>query len=66
MNTVINMYGGEEIQLHAFLTSALEGCERLASSTREGIRGVYWMSPRAGLDAVENRKIISSCRESNR
>jgi hypothetical protein len=65
---------GVEIQLHAFLTSALDGGERSAS--RPGLftpRGRApdthwiggWVGPRAVLDAVVKRKIPSPCRDSN-
>jgi len=46
-----------EVELHAFLTSALDGGEIAP--------GTYWIGscvgPRAGLDAVANRKISSPC-----
>jgi hypothetical protein len=57
-----------------FLTSALDGSEWLASSTgrftpRERASGTHWIEgwvgPRAGLDAVEKRKISRPSRESN-
>jgi hypothetical protein len=58
--------GGVGVYLHAFLTSALDGGEWLASrpgrftrsvkaSSVHWIRG--WVGPRAGLDVVEERKI---------
>jgi hypothetical protein len=59
---------------HAFLTSTLEGGERSASqpdrfTPRERAAGTHWiggwLSPRAGLDTVVNRKIPSPCRDSN-
>jgi hypothetical protein len=65
---------GVEVWCHAFLTSALGGCEW--SALRPGcftpgerapgnscIGG--WVGPRAGLDAVEKRKIPSPLQESN-
>jgi hypothetical protein len=65
---------GVEVQLHAFLTSALDGGEWSASRTgrfipRERAPSAHWirgwLDPRAGLDAVERRKIPSPCRDSN-
>jgi hypothetical protein len=56
-----------------FLTSALDGGEWLASrrcrcTLGERAPGTHWIedwvSPRVGLEAVENRKIVH-CRESN-
>jgi hypothetical protein len=58
-------YGVVEVQFHAFLTSALDGGERLASrpgrfTHRERTPCTHciggWMGPRAGLDAVAKRK----------
>jgi hypothetical protein len=63
-----------DVQLHAFLTSALDGGEWSASrpgrfTHREGTPGTHWIGgwvgPRAVLDAVVKRKISSPCRESN-
>jgi hypothetical protein len=65
--------GGEEIWLHAFKTSALDGDEWSASSPgcftpREKIPGTHWIGnwvgPRAVLDAMVKRKIPSPRRES--
>jgi hypothetical protein len=67
-------YWGVEVQLHAFLTSALDGGEWSASRSgrftpREGTPGTHWIegwvSPRAVLDAVVKRKTPSPRRESN-
>jgi hypothetical protein len=67
-------YWGVEIYLHAFLTSALDGGEWSASrpgrfTSRERAPGTHWIGGwvglRAVLDAVMNRKIPSSRRESN-
>jgi hypothetical protein len=67
-------YWGVEIQLHAFLTSALDGSEWSASCPghfipRERTPGTIWIGdwvgPRAVLDAVVKRKIPSLRRESN-
>jgi hypothetical protein len=55
-----------EVQLHAFVTSALDGCERSASrpgrfTLEERPPGNHrargWLGPRASLDAVTRRKI---------
>jgi hypothetical protein len=66
-------YWGMEVQLQAFLTSALNGGEHSASRcgrfTPQGKSpGTNWtgggVSPRAGLEAVVKRKIPSLCRDS--
>jgi hypothetical protein len=65
---------GVEVYRHSFLTSALEGCEWSVTRPgrfipRERTPGTPWIGgyvgPRAGLDAVEKRKIHSPHRESN-
>jgi hypothetical protein len=65
-------YGGVEVYLHAFLTSALDGSEWSASRPGHFIHGERalgthciggWVGSRVGLDAVA--KIPSHCRESN-
>jgi hypothetical protein len=67
-------YGGVELYLHVFLTSALDGGEWSASrcgrfTPRERVPGTHWIGgrvgPRAVLDAVVKRKIPSPRRESN-
>jgi hypothetical protein len=67
-------YWGSGVQLHAFLTSALDGGEWSASrprrfSPRERAPGAHWiggwLGPRTGLDTVMKRKIPSSRRESS-
>jgi hypothetical protein len=67
-------YWEVEVQRHAFLTSTLEGGEWTAShpgrlTPGERASGTPWVGgwvgPRAGLDAVEKRKISSPRRESN-
>jgi hypothetical protein len=67
-------FWGEEVQLHAFLTSALDGVEWSASrpgrfTPKERTPATHWIGgwvgPRAGLDAVVKRKIPSPCRDSN-
>jgi hypothetical protein len=66
-------YGGSRYITPAFLTSALDGGEWSASRPCrfplwERVPGIHWIegwvSPRAGPDAVEKRKILH-CRESN-
>jgi hypothetical protein len=61
-------YWGVEVQLHSFLTSALDGGEwspsRLGRFTpRERAPGTHWtggwVGPRVVLDAVVKRKIPS-------
>jgi hypothetical protein len=61
-------YGGVDIQIHVFLTSALVGGEWSASrpsrfTPGEGARGTHWIGgwvgPRAGLDDVEKRKFLT-------
>jgi hypothetical protein len=70
----IKAYWGVELQLHAILTSALDGGEWSASypgrfTPKERDLGIHyiegWVGPRAGLDAVVKRKIPSSYRGSN-
>jgi hypothetical protein len=70
----MKMYWGVEVELHAFLTSALGGGERSASlpgrfTPRERALGVHWIGSwvgsRAVLDTVVKRKIPSPRRESN-
>jgi hypothetical protein len=63
----------EEVeQLHAFLTSALAGSEWSASdsgrfTSGERAQGTQWVGrsvgSRAGLDALEQRKLFCPCRE---
>jgi hypothetical protein len=58
----MKMYGGVDIQIHIFLTSALAGCERSASRLGERSPCVHWIggwvSRRAGLDDVERRTFL--------
>jgi hypothetical protein len=70
----VKVYEGVVVQLHAFLTSAVDGDEWSASrpgrfTLGERTSGTHfiggWASPRAGLDAVMKRKIPSPHRESN-
>jgi hypothetical protein len=50
-------YGGVDVQIHVFLTSALVGGEWSASRPGVLAPGTHWIGgwvgPRAGLDAVE-------------
>jgi hypothetical protein len=61
-------YGGVDVQIHIFFTSALAVGEWSASRTcrftpgetvpnNHSIRG--WVDPRAGLDGVEKRKFLT-------
>jgi hypothetical protein len=67
-------YWGEEVQFHAFLTTAAVGGEWSASrlgrfTPGERTLGTHriggWVGPRAGLDAVTKSKNPSACQESN-
>jgi hypothetical protein len=61
-------------ELHAFISSALDGGEWSASrpgrfTPREKAPDTHWIGgwvgPRGGLDAVMKRKILSPCRDSS-
>jgi hypothetical protein len=61
-------YGGVDVQIHIFVTSAVAGGERLASrpgrfTPGERTRGTHWIGdcvgPRAGLDNVVKRKFLT-------
>jgi hypothetical protein len=61
-------YGGVDVQMHIFLTSALVGGEWSASRlgcfiTGEKAPGNHriggWVCPRTGLDNMEKRKVLS-------
>jgi hypothetical protein len=61
-------YGGEDVYIHIFLTSALVGDEWSASrpdrfTPGERAPGTQWiggwMGPRADMDDVENRKFLT-------
>jgi hypothetical protein len=61
-----------EVQLHAFLTSTLDGDEWSASHLavlppRKELPAWKggWVVPRVGLDAMAKRKIPNTCRETN-
>jgi hypothetical protein len=66
---------GMEVQLHAFLTTALDGGEWPASQLGAALSPgkeppvTHWIGdlvgPRTGLDTVVKRKIPSPCRDSN-
>jgi hypothetical protein len=61
-------YGGMDVEMHIFLTSALGLGEWSASrpghfTPGERAHGVHWIGgwvvPRAGFDAVEKRKLLT-------
>jgi hypothetical protein len=56
-------YGGMDVQIHIFLTSALAGVEWLASHPGRFTPGTHWIGiwvvPRAGVDDVEKRKFLT-------
>jgi hypothetical protein len=61
-------YGGVDVQIHIFLTSALVGGEWSASrpgrfTPRERAPGTHWIGgwvgPRAGLDDVDKRNFLT-------
>jgi hypothetical protein len=61
-------YGGEDVRIHIFLTSALAGDEWSASGSGRFTPGERdpgsqwvggWVDPRAGLDDVEKRKFLT-------
>jgi hypothetical protein len=63
----MNTYGGMDVQIHAFLTSALVGSEWPASRPGRFVFGERatgthctggWVGLRAGLDDVERRKLL--------
>jgi hypothetical protein len=55
-------YGGVDVQLHIFLTSALAGDEWSASRPGRFTPGTHWIgdwvNPRAGLDDAEKREFL--------
>jgi hypothetical protein len=72
----MKMYGGVEVQLHAFLTSPLDGGEWLTPRLgpfNPGVRapGTHWIGgwvgPSVGMDVVAKRKNSRhwTCQESN-
>jgi hypothetical protein len=67
-------YGGMDVQLHVFITSALDGGKWSAShpsyfTPGEGTYSTHWIGgrvgPRANLDVVARRKILRPCWELN-
>jgi hypothetical protein len=61
-------YGGEDVYIHIFLTSALAGGEWSASRCHDFTPGERalgthwiggWVDPRAGLNDVEKRKFLT-------
>jgi hypothetical protein len=61
-------YGGVDVEIHIFLTSALVGGEWLASRPHgftpgESAPGTHWIGGRvgrrAGMDDVEKRKLLT-------
>jgi hypothetical protein len=61
-------YGGADVSIHIFLTSALGGGEWSASrpgrfTPEKRAPGIHWIGgwvdPRAGLDDVEKRKFLT-------
>jgi len=64
-------YGGVEVQLHSFLTSALDGGEWSTSRPSRFIPGKEppfpsiegWVGPRVSLDVMEKREISRPCEE---
>jgi hypothetical protein len=64
----MKVYGGVDVYIHIFLTSALVGGEWSASrpgrfTPGERAPGTHWLegwvSPRVGLDDVEKRKFLN-------
>jgi hypothetical protein len=55
-------YGGVDVKIHVFLTSALDGGEWSVSRTGRFIPGTHWIGgwagPRTGLDDTEKRKFL--------
>jgi hypothetical protein len=56
-------YGGVDVWIHIFLTSALAGVKWSTSSPKERAPGTHWIGgwvdPRAGLDDAEKRKFLT-------
>jgi hypothetical protein len=64
----MNAYGGVDVYIHIFLTSALAGGEWSASRSDRFIAGERapgthwiggWVDPRTGLDVLENGKFLT-------
>jgi hypothetical protein len=58
----MKVYGGIDVQIHIFLSSALVGGEWSASLPCRFTPGTHsiggWVSPISGLDNVEKRKFL--------
>ena len=56
------VYGGMDVELHLFVTSALDGIDWSSSVTGERIFSTHrrrgWLSPRAGLETMQKMKIF--------
>jgi hypothetical protein len=56
-------YGGVDVEIHIFLTSALAGGEWSASGPGRFTLGTHWIGglvdPRAGLDDVQKRNFLT-------
>jgi hypothetical protein len=56
-------YGGVDIKIYVFLTSALVGVERSASRPGHFTPGTHWIGgwvyPSAGLDGVERKEFLT-------
>jgi hypothetical protein len=59
----MKVYGGADVYIHIFLTSALAGGEWSASRLGRFTPGTHWIGgwvdPRAGLDDVEKKKFLT-------
>jgi hypothetical protein len=63
----MKVYGGVDVQVHIFLTSALVGGEWSVSrpgrfipkETVPGTHWIGWVGPRAGLNDMEKRKFLT-------
>jgi hypothetical protein len=59
----MKVYGGVDLQIHIFLTTAFVGGEWSASRPGRFTHGTHWIegwvSPRTGLDDVEKRRFLT-------
>jgi hypothetical protein len=59
----MKVYGGVDVYIHIFLTSALVGSEWSASHPGRFTTGIHWIGgwvgSRAGLDDLEKKKFLS-------
>jgi hypothetical protein len=66
---VMQTYGGVEVKLYAFLTSALTEASGRLHNPGALSRGTHrmrdWVDPRVGLDTVAKRETPCPCRELN-